>query len=105
MRIILSQGSDCRCRVPFQNRRTCQFEINALEFAYKIANTNAPQSKYQDPWNLFDLLVVTTSLAALWLSFPGVVAIRLVRTLRYATLIRKMESCHSMPETQQELIS
>ena len=38
----------------------------------------------QDPWNLFDLLVVTVSLASLWLTFPGITALRLIRTLRYA---------------------
>ena len=36
----------------------------------------------QDAWNVFDLVVVAVSLASLGLSFPGVTALRLVRTIR-----------------------
>ena len=36
----------------------------------------------QDPWNVFDLVVVSVSLASLGFSFPGVTALRLVRTIR-----------------------
>ena len=40
-------------------------------------------SSIQDPWNIFDLVVVGFSLISLWFSFPGITALRLVRTLRF----------------------
>jgi hypothetical protein len=37
---------------------------------------------YQDFWNVFDLVVVSVSLASLFFSFPGFTVLRLVRTIR-----------------------
>ena len=57
--------------------------IFTVEALTKIgAEGRQPWRYFRDPWNVFDLVVVTVSLASLAFSFPGVTALRLIRTVR-----------------------
>jgi voltage-gated sodium channel len=72
-------------------------------FCFNLVASNSLADFGRDPWNVFDVVIVTTSLLSVSLTdFPGVGLLRLTRVLRNFRLFKKVKALNALLKALQK---